>query len=229
MKLIQKSANMINQKQFFVFKVALLQLLLGFLMLFILSRCSNRENQPSAPGQSAAASATDTSQKKVNLVNDDYVPIASYYSEEIRNKLKDLEKAKFEDGTLGDQVLDYLKKGDNDFGDEFKFIDLRFEKRNAEINDKFAHEIQDLATIMTNFPNLTIKFMSYTDNVGNEKANEVLSENRALEVRKRLVKAGIDEKRITIKAYGGKFPVGDNKTYDGQLINNRIEMMILSK
>ena len=229
MKLVQKSMIMINQKQLIVFKVALLQLLLGLLMLFILSRCNSRENHPSASVQNRLKTVQDSIQKKAAEVDPDYVPIASYYTEEIKQKLRDLEQLKFEQGTIGNQVLNYLKKGEKDFGDDFKFIDLRFEKRDANINEKFAHEITDLATIMGHFPNMKIKLMVYTDNVGGEKANDVLSENRAKEVKKRLVGAGIAEDRIISKAYGQNYPVGDNKTFDGQLINNRIEIKILNK
>jgi outer membrane protein OmpA-like peptidoglycan-associated protein len=122
-----------------------------------------------------------------------------------------------------------LKRGENDFGEEFKFIDLRFVDRGYEINPKFGQEIPDLATIMKAFPNIRIKLMAYTDNVGEEKANEQLSANRAMAIKSGLETAGISGERIEISAFGEKYPVADNSTTDGRMLNNRIEMMILSK
>lgn len=229
MKSEPKSSVMINQNQLIVFKVGLLQIVLAALLMIFLLRCTNKESHPQDPATVNTAAIQDSNKNKPNLVNTDYIPIASYYPEETKQKLRELEKLNFEEGTLGNQLLDFLKKGDNDLGDEFKFIDLRFEKRNADINEKFAHEILDLATILNHFPNIKIKLMCYTDNVGDEKVNEKLSEDRGLAIRKKLAAAGIDENRVVVKGFGEKFPVGDNKTYDGQLINNRIEMMLLSK
>lgn len=229
MKSEPKSSVMINQNQLIVFKVGLLQIVLAALLMIFLLRCTNKESHPQESATVNTAAAQDSNKNKPNLVNTDYIPIASYYPEETKQKLRELEKLNFEEGTLGNQLLDFLKKGDNDLGDEFKFIDLRFEKRNADINEKFAHEILDLATILNHFPNIKIKLMCYTDNVGDEKVNEKLSEDRGIAIRKKLAAAGIDENRVVVKGFGEKFPVGDNKTYDGQLINNRIEMMLLSK
>lgn len=228
MKSEQKSIMLGNENELVVFKMGLLQVLLGLLVIFFLSRCTGKEENKGNMTQNAAGQS-DTTKVHAPVVDSTYVPIAGYYSEEIKQKLRDLEKLNFEQITLAGQLLDYLKQGDNDFGVTFKFIDLRFDKRDAVIHDKVAHEIPELATILKQFPNMKIKLLAYTDNVGDEKDNEKLTENRALEVRKRLVAEGIDENRIQIKAYGEKFPVGDNKTYDGRLINNRIEMEILSK
>ncbi len=228
MKSEQKSIMLGNQNQMVVFKMGLLQVLLGLLVLFFLTRCNSREENKGNSVQNAAGQ-TDTSKTQTPLIDSTYIPIAGYYPEEIKEKLRNLEKLNFEQITIAGQLLDYLKQGDNDYGVVFKFIDLRFDKRDAVINEKVAHEIPELATILKEFPNMKIKLLAYTDNVGDEKANEKLTENRAMEVRKRLVAEGIDESRIQIKGYGEKFPVGDNKTYDGRLINNRIEMEILSK
>ncbi len=220
---------MVNQRQLIVFKAGLLQVLLGLLMLFLLLRCTPKDTSSGASRPISPAISTDTIKGQIHLVDNSYVPIAGHYTEETKQKLRDLETLKFQKFTIADQVLDYLKLGENDFGVEFKFIDLRFEKRDAVINEKVAHEISDLATIMKQFPNMKIKLMCYTDNKGDEKSNQKLTENRVSEVKNRIVAQGIEESRIQTKAFGEKYPVGDNKTYDGQLINNRIEMMILSK
>lgn len=227
MKLVQKSSIYMNDQQRIVVKAGLLQLLLGLIMIMMLMRCTNRENQ--LPKAKEPNIVLDTNQTNGQLKDSMYVPIAGYLSNEVKSSLKDLETKNFSKGAIADQVLDYLKKGDNDFGVEFKFIELRFEKRTATFSEKFAQEIIDLATLMNKFPNMKIKLMSYTDNIGDEKTNDKLSEDRALAIRKRMMEHGVHADRVIIKAFGEKYPVGDNKTYNGQMINNRIEMMILSK
>ena len=219
---------MINQKQLIVFKAGLLQLLLGFIMLFLMLKCTNKEKPVTTEEVPKSGLAVDSG-KTAEPFDSTYVPISGHHTEEVKQKLRDLENKNFPKGTIGHQLLDFLKLGENDLGETFKFIDLRFEKKSAKWDEKFAHEILELATIMNQFPNLKIVLMAYTDGVGEEKPNEKLTEERALKVKNRMMEASVASERIEIKAQGEKYPVGDNKTYVGQMINNRIEMMILSK
>jgi outer membrane protein OmpA-like peptidoglycan-associated protein len=220
---------MINQKQLIVFKAGVFQLLLGVVMLFLLLKCTNKEKPVTQPEPAKSAMAGDSGKIAAKEFDSTYVPISGYHTEEVRQKLRELENKNFEKGTIADQLLDYLKRGENDLGETFKFIDLRFEKKSAEYESKFADEILEVATIMNYFPNLKIVLLSYTDSEGEEKANEKLTEERALKIKNKMMEATVASDRIEIKAQGEKYPVGDNKTYVGRMINNRVEMMILSK
>lgn len=218
-----------GQRQWII-RVAIIQFLLALSILVLFSRCqSGGDHKKEQIVQTENGAAAVDSSQQVYLVDTDYVHIAGHLSPEIKNQLKTLESKNFEKGTLGHQLLDYLKSGVNDFGEEFKFIDLRFVDRTADLHPKFSHEIADLAELMNAFPNLKVKIMSYTDNVGGEKANEILSTKRVEIIKSELTSKGIAGDRIEIKGYGQKFPVGDNKIHEGRLINNRIELMVLSK
>lgn len=74
------------------------------------------------------------------------------------------------------------------------------------------------------YKDLQIVIQGHTDNVGKEKTNQKLSENRAKEVMKTLTKFGVDKKRIKAIGMGSSCPVDDNKTADGREMNRRIEM-----
>ena len=74
------------------------------------------------------------------------------------------------------------------------------------------------------YKELEIVIQGHTDNVGKEKSNQKLSENRAKEVMKTLTKFGVDKKRIKAIGMGSSCPVDDNKTSDGREQNRRIEM-----
>ncbi len=211
-----------------VISVALIQLILAFIALLLMTQCKKAESPRNAEPIPDSIRNGDTAQAKF-LVDTEYVHIASHLPQDVKEKLAELEKLNFEKGTLGEQLLNYLKRGDNDFGDEFKFIDLQFASKKAEFIPRFTHELTDLAKLMESIPGLRIKLMVYTDGVGDEKANETLTEKRALAIRSKLTEAGISQDRIEYKAYGEKYPVADNKTYDGQMLNNRVELMVLSK
>jgi outer membrane protein OmpA-like peptidoglycan-associated protein len=74
------------------------------------------------------------------------------------------------------------------------------------------------------YKDLKIVIQGHTDNVGKEKSNQKLSENRAKEVMKTLTKFGVDKKRIKAIGMGSSCPVDDNSTADGREMNRRIEM-----
>ena len=74
------------------------------------------------------------------------------------------------------------------------------------------------------YKDLKIVIQGHTDNVGKEKSNQKLSENRAKEVMKTLTKFGVDKKRIKAIGMGSSCPVDDNSTAEGREMNRRIEM-----
>lgn len=217
-----------NKRQEIVLMIAFMQMLL-LLMAFLFMQCKKAEKLPSGNSPVESTAAIDASKKAINLVDTNYVPIAYHHPETVKQTLKNLEALHFTEGGIAAQVLDYLKRGDNDFGEDFKFIYLQFKGRTAEIIEKFNKEIPELANIMNSFPNLKVRLMAYTDDIGDEKANEILAEKRAKAIQSQLVAAGIAADRIQIKSFGEKYPVANNKTYDGQMLNNRIEMLIISK
>ncbi|MDD6356940.1 MAG: OmpA family protein [Bacteroidales bacterium] len=67
--------------------------------------------------------------------------------------------------------------------------------------------LKDLAKILTDNPNITMEISAHTDMVGTNAANKELSEKRAQEVVKYLLKAGIEPERVTPVGYGEEQPV----------------------
>lgn len=85
-----------------------------------------------------------------------------------------------------------------------------------------------IGNAFTQYPNLKVEISGHTDNVGDEKANQKLSEDRALAVKSALVKMGVDASRINTAGFGSTKPVGSNDSEEGRLKNRRIEFKILS-
>lgn len=78
------------------------------------------------------------------------------------------------------------------------------------------------------YKDLKIVIQGHTDNVGKEKTNTKLSQQRAESVMKELTKAGVKKDRIKAIGMGPTCPVDDNSTADGRENNRRIEMVFVS-
>lgn len=70
-------------------------------------------------------------------------------------------------------------------------------------------------------PSTTVRIEGHTDNVGKSTPNIVLSEKRANNVKKVLVKYGVDPKKVTTKGYGFTRPKATNTTEEGKQKNRR--------
>lgn len=88
-------------------------------------------------------------------------------------------------------------------------------------------EIEKLARLLFLNPSLRIELGGHTDNVGNDAANQKLSEQRASAVRERLIAKGIEASRITAKGYGRARPIATNDTEEGRALNRRTEVTVL--
>ena len=82
---------------------------------------------------------------------------------------------------------------------------------------------------MKAFPQVNIKVGGYTDNVGDPKVNQKLSQARAEMVMSALLTNGIESRRMEDEGYGQEHPVGDNKTESGRDLNRRVSLRVTKK
>lgn len=88
-------------------------------------------------------------------------------------------------------------------------------------------ELDNLTDLMKANPAMRIEVGGHTDNVGNDEANQKLSEHRASAVRDFLLAHGIAPDRVTSKGYGESRPVASNDTEEGRAQNRRTEVTVL--
>ena len=74
--------------------------------------------------------------------------------------------------------------------------------------------------------NLSITIIGHTDNVGDNQANLVLSQNRARAVKDYLEAHGADASKIFTEGKGENSPVATNETEKGRHANRRVEIKI---
>lgn len=88
--------------------------------------------------------------------------------------------------------------------------------------------MEELYFLLIDNPDLRIKIIGHTDNVGSESSNQKLSEGRAKSVRNNIISRGIDPSRIEFEGRGESEPIDTNDTEEGRSKNRRVEFEILS-
>jgi outer membrane protein OmpA-like peptidoglycan-associated protein len=88
--------------------------------------------------------------------------------------------------------------------------------------------LNELADFMNAHPGVTIRITGHTDNIGSDRANQILSDGRANAVRDELIKRGITAERIEAEGKGESEPVADNDTEEGRAKNRRVEFTIIA-
>ncbi|MBQ9418253.1 MAG: OmpA family protein [Bacteroidales bacterium] len=106
------------------------------------------------------------------------------------------------------------------------FPDIKFFPNDATIVESWNSVLDDLSNYLKENDTKGVLLTGYTDNSGTEAYATGLSRQRAVEIRKALVSRGIDPTRIEIEALGAANPIGDNSTYEGRVMNNRVSIKI---
>lgn len=87
-------------------------------------------------------------------------------------------------------------------------------------------ELLYLIGFLKSNPTVCVEIDGHTDNVGDDKLNLILSQNRAKTVYEYLLANKISSDRLTFKGYGKTKPVGNNLTEDGKQANRRTEFKV---
>lgn len=114
-------------------------------------------------------------------------------------------------------------------GESYRINDITFATNSYELNVKVKTILGEFAKFMKRNEKLSVELHGHTDNVGNDKENQVLSEKRAKAVYQYLVDQGIDASRLAYKGFGPFKPVADNSTVEGRALNRRTEFLVTSE
>lgn len=103
-----------------------------------------------------------------------------------------------------------------------------FDTKQFVLKPESITELDKLIMLLNDNPKLKIQINGHTDNIGLDKDNLLLSDNRAKAVVGYLLQKGIAKERLTFKGFGATQPVADNKTEDGRALNRRTELSVIS-
>jgi outer membrane protein OmpA-like peptidoglycan-associated protein len=102
---------------------------------------------------------------------------------------------------------------------------ILFESGSAQLKSSSFSELDKLVSELQSKPAIKIEISGHTDNQGNEATNKLLSENRAISVKKYLIQKGIAADRLTSKGMGSAKPLATNDTEEGRKQNRRVEFV----
>jgi len=149
-----------------------------------------------------------------------------YITKKIKGKIKDSD---------GDGVIDKFDKCPNTPKDLLvnhegcpliTTLRFNFDFNSAKIKKIYYPQIKKVAEVLKANPKLKIEIAGYTDNIGYEEYNRILSLKRAEAVRNILVnKYHISSKRIIVKGFGEKYPLVPNTTSTNRALNRRVEIV----
>ncbi len=126
-------------------------------------------------------------------------------------------------GSVGENLFNFLS-GSETGSKTFLFDGLTFETGSATLDADSQATIAAIAEILKEFGAATVSVDGYTDDVGNPRANHLLSQQRAQTVLTALTSAGVAAERMTSAGHGADRPVADNSTEEGRAQNRRTEL-----
>lgn len=112
-------------------------------------------------------------------------------------------------------------------GEVFIVKNLHFATNKTRILSSSEEALNDLFMYLDRNPEVRIKIIGHTDNVGKDAANQKLSDGRANAVRDDLIERGISADRIEAEGRGETQPIDTNDTEEGRQNNRRVEIEIL--
>ena len=130
---------------------------------------------------------------------------------------------------MEDHLLAFLRDTSKAAGTAFDFDRLLFDTNSAVLQQASEEQLRAIATILRAFPNVNVKIGGYTDNTGDRSANQILSQQRADNVKQQLIAMGVSANRLEAQGYGEQYPAADNSTEEGRQRNRRISLHVTQK
>lgn len=112
-------------------------------------------------------------------------------------------------------------------GSKIILNNIFFDTAKDFLRPESMEELDRLVKMLKEHVALKIEISGHTDNRGDEKANQLLSQNRAKNVVNYLVTNGVAAARLTFKGYGSSNSIASNDTEDGRKQNRRTEFLIV--
>jgi OOP family OmpA-OmpF porin len=106
--------------------------------------------------------------------------------------------------------------------DGFIVIYINFETGKSDIKSESQTIFDQIAEMLRQNKELRISIDGHTDNAGNGKSHQTLSESRAKAVMNALIARRIEKSGLTYGSWGASKPIADNATEEGKAKNRRV-------
>jgi OmpA-OmpF porin, OOP family len=122
-----------------------------------------------------------------------------------------------------DSVFTNLK-----INDVIKLDKIYFDQSKYDLRPESREQLEKLYRTLRDNPGLKIEIAGHTDNVGDARLNQYLSENRARVIYAYLLRKNIASSRLRHQGYGSSKPVAPNDSEDNKSLNRRVEFVVLA-
>ncbi|MBP5435094.1 OmpA family protein [bacterium] len=136
---------------------------------------------------------------------------------------KDAKGDSGEDGSGSIAEQTFVDEANNPSNPDMEFPTIHFEFDQATIYADDLPLVEMMISWMQNFPEKVVRIEGHADERGSIDYNLSLGEKRAIEVKTKLLQAGIDPQRIKIISYGEEQPVDPASNEDAWFKNRRAE------
>ncbi len=99
---------------------------------------------------------------------------------------------------------------------------VNFATNSAELNTKSRSDLGELVQMLNEDPQMKLRVVGHTDNVGSKQANQRLSERRAEAVVGYMVNNGVSRQRLNLHAVSENQPMKSNMHESGRADNRRV-------
>ncbi|MGC4252026.1 MAG: OmpA family protein [Sphingobium sp.] len=135
----------------------------------------------------------------------------------------DAQERKLREQTAGTGV-DVIRDGDNLLLRMPSGITFGFDS--ATVQPQFQPTLNDVASVLAQYPKTYIDVYGHTDSDGSDAYNQGLSERRAQSVANYLTSHGVQSARIATRGFGETQPIASNTTEEGKAANRRVEIKV---
>jgi outer membrane protein OmpA-like peptidoglycan-associated protein len=104
--------------------------------------------------------------------------------------------------------------------------DVLFDFNKYTLKAEARERLARISGIVLAYPDLRLNIEGYTDSIGSDEYNQILSEKRAATVRDYLVGSGVSINNVVAQGFGKTDPVADNSTAAGRKLNRRVDMVV---
>ena len=122
-----------------------------------------------------------------------------------------------------------LVKEEIKVGSVVQLNNISFEYNKATLKSQSYQELNVVAKFLNDNNTIEIEVAGHTDDIGSDKYNLKLSQERAEAVVEYLKGQGVAANRLSAKGYGETKPTASNATDSGREENRRVEFTVLKK
>jgi len=103
---------------------------------------------------------------------------------------------------------------------------INFSSGKASFTSETYDALKAIQAILNEYPKAKFDINGYTDSVGSERSNQLLSEERAIAVKVYFIEKGIPASRLNATGFGEANPIATNATLDGRRTNRRVGIKV---